>query len=600
MKERITTADGTFYVDSDDPDADIPAPKPKRERTERDVGARDEYGIFAWIGRVLHVQPRTAEWIAGGLVAAVGVAITTYLARNMWFTSDEWEYLANRTAFNLGDLTRPVGGHWTTWSVLLLRGLYRAFGVDFWPWFYIPRLIGHTLLMTFIWRVMRHRGADPLIGIIAYAVLVLMGASGYQRALQVGNWAVYAALIICALVITRRPDEPTNKDRLIVAGALMVAVLGNGYAVAVIGGIVVTLLVARKILPWIPALIPPVVAYSIWYLRYRDDIRPKPELTPDKLLDIPWGAFRVIRTAVDAGTGLPTALAAVGVVLLLGWIAYLAYQRKFDIFDSIILCTFAIGLCLLVVQRISIDDAAATRLRYGYSVSVLLGVALVPHIRLAKNLLVQGAVVVVGLVMVAANIDQMKIAIDVRADVAQEARLLSVQAAEMIRAGEPQVAGYSTLAHGLEIQELAHLIDDGYDPDPLPEDTIDLDLVTANARGALRMNLIDENRPRAGYQPPEGTPVTTDSDVDDDGCITLTQGDPVTGEVTGNGLLTFDKTRAQSLQLTWTDEYGEGTRFFDDPDIRQAAVELAQPTDTAQLELLSPLGELTVCGFEQG
>ena len=58
---------------------------------------------------------------------------------------------ADAAVLDVGDLTRPIGGHWTSWSVLLLRGLYRTFGVDFWPWFYIPRLIGHTLLVTLIW-----------------------------------------------------------------------------------------------------------------------------------------------------------------------------------------------------------------------------------------------------------------------------------------------------------------------------------------------------------------------------------------------------------------------------------------------------------------
>ena len=60
----------------------------------------------------------------------------------------------------------------------------------------------------------------------------------------------------------------------------------------------------------------------------------------------------------------------------------------------------------------------------------------------------------------------MKTAINVREEVAQEARVLSVAAAEMIRAGEPVVAGPSTIANGLETNELAHLVDDGYDPDP--------------------------------------------------------------------------------------------------------------------------------------
>ncbi len=301
----------------------------------------------------------------------------------------------------------------------------------------------------------------------------------------------------------------------------------------------------------------------------------------------------MVRTAIEAGTGLPTALAAVGVVALAGWIGYLLVRRRFDLFDSIVLCTLAIGLCLLVVQRISLDDEAATRLRYGYSVSILLALALVPHIPRVKTTLTQVAVVVIGVVMIAANIDQMKVAINVREEVAQEARLLSIEAARMIDAGEPVVAGPSTLAHGLEINELAHLVDDGY----VPGTGVDDATVTENARGALRMNLIDRRRPRGGELPDEGTPPTTDAEIDADGCVELTQDDEITATVTDAGLLTFDKARPQSLQLTWTDEYGVGTRFFDDPDIREGAVELATPDTTAELELRSLVGRLVVCGF---
>ncbi|HEY5698821.1 MAG TPA: hypothetical protein VIT01_15055 [Acidimicrobiales bacterium] len=603
MKVRVTTAKGTYWVEEDEIDAiddDTAADDEVPSGDQQDVDHPDPEapgGMFAWLGDRFQTSPRVAEWVVGALVAMAAVAVTAYMARDMWFTSDEWEYLANRTAFDLGDLTRPVGGHWTTWSVLLLRGLYKTFGVDFWPWFYIPRLIGHTVLVTFIWRVMRRRGADPLVGIFAYAILLVLGASGYQRALQVGNWAVYAALIICALVISRRPAKPTTNDRVIVAVALMIAVLGNGYAVAVIGGIILTLLVARRLVAWIPSLIPAVLAYGIWWLNYRDDIKPKPELKPSKVLDIPWGAFRVVRTAVEAATGFPTWLAAIAVLGLLAWIVLLAVRRKFDLFDWIILATLAIGLCLLVVQRISIDDEAATRLRYGYSVSIMLAVALVPHIRLSKTLLVRGLFVLAGCGMIAANLAQMKDAINVREEVAQEARVLSVAAAEMVRAGEPVVAGPSTLAHGLETNELIHLVDDGYDPASLPEDQIDRDLIEADARGALRMNLIDRNRPRGGHLPEAGTPPTTAADVDAEGCVVVAQGDTVTATVADAGLITFDKTRPQSLALTWTDEFGEGRRFFDDPDIRQGAVELATPATDADLTLESPVGDLTVCGF---
>jgi hypothetical protein len=111
------------------------------------------------------------------------------------------------------------------------------------------------------------------------------------------------------------------------------------------------------------------------------------------------------------------------------------------------------------------------------------------------------------------------------------------------------------------------------------------------------MGLIDTNRPRNGYLPPEGEPVTTSAEVDADGCVRLREGEEITGTVTGPGRLDLRKTRPQSLQLVWTDEYGVGRRFFDDPDVRAGTVELAEPTDTAELQVVSPILDMTVCGF---
>ena len=130
MKVRVTTAKGTYWVDEDEIDAiddDTAADDEVPSGDQQDVDHPDPEapgGMFAWLGDRFQTSPRVAEWVVGALVAMAAVAVTAYMARDMWFTSDEWEYLANRTAFDLGDLTRPVGGHWTTWSVLLLRGLY--------------------------------------------------------------------------------------------------------------------------------------------------------------------------------------------------------------------------------------------------------------------------------------------------------------------------------------------------------------------------------------------------------------------------------------------------------------------------------------------
>ena len=49
---------------------------------------------------------------------------TCAISRPMWFYLDEWDFLANRTAFNLGDLFRAHNEHWVTMPVLVYRALW--------------------------------------------------------------------------------------------------------------------------------------------------------------------------------------------------------------------------------------------------------------------------------------------------------------------------------------------------------------------------------------------------------------------------------------------------------------------------------------------
>lgn len=549
--------------------------------------------VFVWIGSHLRVGPRRAEHLLGGLLALLAVGVTAYLARDMWFGIDEWEFLSNRTAFDPGDLTRPYGGHWTTWSVLLLRATYRAVGVDFWPWFYIPRLIGHTLLVTLMWRVMRRRGADPLVAMVAYAVLLVLGVSGYQRALQVGNWVVYASLIIAALVIADR-ERPTTRDKLLVSVVLLVGVLGNGYAVAVLGGIIGALLLARRLVAWLPSLVPPVFAYGAWYLVYRDDLAQGPGLL-QRLGGIPVGVYQLLRTAVESTTALPGALAGLVVLGLVLWVATLVVGGRLDLFDAILLCTLACGMLLIAVQRISVEDESATRFRYGYSVLILASLALVPHVRIRPGRAGPVAVVIIGICLVWANLHQMKTVLDNKAELGQQARALTQAAAGMIDAGEPVVAGPSTVVRGLDLTDLEHLMDDGYHPGPLPADEPDRVEAMATARGALRMSIVDQRFRGPGV--PGAVVAPRGTALDARGCATLSEDEPLVTSVVAPGELTVTKDPDQSVQLVWTDDFGQGVRYFDDPTISEGSIELAAPTSTTTLRLESEIGDVDVCGL---
>jgi hypothetical protein len=167
----------------------------------------------------------------------------------------------------------------------------------------------------------------------------------------------------------------------------------------------------------------------------------------------------------------------------------------------------------------------------------------------------------------------------------------------MVDAGEPVVPVPSPLVPGLESDELAQLVDEGYHPEPRLEDRADREPIEAEARGVLRISVLDANRKALDDYDVPDVPTATDTPVDDDGCVALAEQEPVTESVTGPALLTLAKQPGQVLALTWVDEFGEGTRRVDDPDLRRVALTLAAPTDTAELTLESRVGNLEVCGF---
>src|SRR4051794_2271391 len=72
-----------------------------------------------------------ARWAFRAFLAAEVVALVFYMQilRPMWFYLDEWDFLANRTAFNVHDLFRAHNEHWVTLPVLVYRGMWWIFGL---------------------------------------------------------------------------------------------------------------------------------------------------------------------------------------------------------------------------------------------------------------------------------------------------------------------------------------------------------------------------------------------------------------------------------------------------------------------------------------
>src|SRR5947209_5804854 len=62
-------------------------------------------------------------------VAATALAYLVALSRRVWFTGDEWDFVAHRTIGSLDDLFRPQNEHWSTLPILVYRVLWTLFGL---------------------------------------------------------------------------------------------------------------------------------------------------------------------------------------------------------------------------------------------------------------------------------------------------------------------------------------------------------------------------------------------------------------------------------------------------------------------------------------
>src|SRR3954462_3119394 len=63
-----------------------------------------------------------------GEIVALGFYM--YISRPMWFFIDEWDFLANRTAFNLHDVSAAHNEHRVTLPLLAYRALWFVFGLN--------------------------------------------------------------------------------------------------------------------------------------------------------------------------------------------------------------------------------------------------------------------------------------------------------------------------------------------------------------------------------------------------------------------------------------------------------------------------------------
>ena len=221
------------------------------ERSEASPDARSR-----WIGRAPLVAFAGVEIYALFLWLSIGKA--------EWFYADEWDFLAQRTGGNVGDLFRAHNGHWTTLPIIEYRILYNVFGVRA----YLPyRLVTLTLYLiaaALLLVVMRRAGVHPWIATAAASLFVLFGA-GWANIIRPFQVTFTGSLVfgLAALLLTDR-DGPLGRRDLLGAVAGLAALMSSGVGVVMVVIVGATALLRRGWRVAVALVAPLAAVYLVW------------------------------------------------------------------------------------------------------------------------------------------------------------------------------------------------------------------------------------------------------------------------------------------------------------------------------------------------
>jgi hypothetical protein len=109
------------------------------------------------------------------LIELVAVPMRLAWARGAWFGIDDFNFLAERKAGNLGDLFRPQYENWSTLIVLVYRFLWRAAGLRYMP-FELFAIALYLAVAALLRVIVRRAGVGPWVATLTASILVLFGA----------------------------------------------------------------------------------------------------------------------------------------------------------------------------------------------------------------------------------------------------------------------------------------------------------------------------------------------------------------------------------------------------------------------------------------
>lgn len=540
------------------------------------------------------------EALAALAVVVAGALVVAWWSRNLWFLTDVWDHLAMRRLGDLGDLLRPHRGHWQLSTTLQTQALHQVFGMDYWPWYHLPRAVAWGAFSMLFWWYLRRRGARALPALGALAAINFLSTSAFFASPHIGTPISLSCFIGAALLIEERP-EPSWGHRLAVAAMLTWAVASSTLGAVVVAGVGLLAVLEGTLRKWWPPIAAASLIYAAWFLSQAGLLFGSDYATVRRgVPELPLAVVISLNEFVSDLTRLPPNATWVLLAGGTAWLATLLVRRRLTPFDIAAVTVAALYLAGSALVRQSLS-----RGNVSMNVTPLVLLVVVPHLGPFRRRWAAASAAAVFGALLACNAVGLRSSLADRTAWAQSIRPVVERMATLIDEGEPYLGSlqiYDLVSSTqLDLDGLASLVADGWVPERP---------VTQTAAEELTDRTIEDDatvRLKASfYGSAEGSvkPRVVDGTMDR-GCVTNEAGASVRLAVAAPTEIRVSVESAADrdswLVVAWTDEGGTAVASLEWRALSGRARRLLLlGGDGIEVELrAAPAGTVRVCGVDR-
>jgi len=233
------------------------------------------------------------------------------VARRLWFSTDEWDFLAGRRATSPHDLFSAHYGHWTTVPILIYRFLWWLIGLRSYAPYLFVVVTMHLAVAALLRRVMVRAGVGSWTATAAAGLYAVFG-SGADNILWAFQICFTAALVLglTHLLLADHDGSIDRRDWLgLVAGFGALMCSGVGIVMAAVVALAMVLSRGWRIAVFHAG--PLITAYAVWWLTIGHIGSPHVKIDMSVLARWVRDGVGAVFAALMKGTGLGPALAVV-------------------------------------------------------------------------------------------------------------------------------------------------------------------------------------------------------------------------------------------------------------------------------------------------